>query len=134
MAEKTTFFTELFKLDEDEDEIEDLNDAAVILRQFQTPCQPVHRTRSAGFAGNISEPLPENSPMAVSPSSIQSSSKTVRRSPKLIRSSPAHHTEVVDSVNTTLKRRGKRKRDSSLESIPTAAQIFKGLVFCMVTQ
>jgi hypothetical protein len=128
MEEKIAFFTELFKLDEDDEEIEDPEDAAVILRQFKPPCklpQPEERAR------NTLVQLPDDSLKEAS-SPIQSPPKLVPKSSVGKRPSQRRSVDKQPPTKAASEKKGKRKRDQPLELLPDSQQIFKGLTFCMI--
>lgn len=135
MAQKFAFFTELFKLDEDEEETEDPEDAAVILRQFE----PLNKTLQNGkkeIRRREKTPtvLASSSAVQASSSLIQSPSKPSRRRSQANISSSSRPVKIVKSAKVTPKeKKGKRKRAEPLDLLPDSQQIFKGLEFCMIS-
>lgn len=128
MAQKIAFFKELFQLDEDEDETEDPNDAAVILRQFNIPCKPPHREERSFLGPRIKPRIPTPPPVEVS-SPVKS--PPVHVPVPSVRSTPL---KMVPPAKRLSKSKGKRKRGECLELLPDSQQIFKGLAFCMIAQ
>lgn len=128
MAQKIAFFTELFKLDEDEEEIEDPEDAAVILRQFKPVRQPL-RSEKRMFHGC------KTSSSLVNVSAVEASSSLTQQRPSPVNvSDSCRPVKTVKSAKVALRRKGKRKRSESLELLPDSQQIFKGLEFCTFAQ
>jgi hypothetical protein len=133
MAQKIAFFKELFQLDEDEEEAEDPNDAAIILRQFNIPCKAPNRDDRSFLGPRIKARLPVASPVEVS-SPIKSPTGHVPV-PSLLSTPHVHDPlEMVPPAKTSSKNKGKRKRGGSLELLPDSQQIFKGLAFCMIAR
>ena len=121
MAQKIVFFTELFRLDEDEEETEDPEDAAVILKQFKPLRQSRQCEQRAFLRCETSSPLSNTSVVEASSPLIQLPSEPSRRPPRV-------------KAKVTPKKKGKRKRGQSLELLSDSQQIFKGLEFCMKAQ
>lgn len=134
MAPKTAFFTELFKLDEDEEETEHPEEAAVILKQFKPLRQPPRSEERTFLGRKISAPLPNASPVEASSSLIQSPPELLRRPSCVDVSSRGRPVEMVKPAKAPPKKMGKRKRGEPLELLPDSQQIFKGLEFCMIVQ
>jgi hypothetical protein len=131
MEEKIAFFTELFKLDEDDEETEDPEDAAVILRQFKPPCKPPQPEERAPLERNTLVQLPDNSLKEAS-SSIQPPPKLVPKASVGNRPSQRRSVDKQPPTKVASEKKGKRKRDQPLELLPDSQQIFKGLTFCMI--
>lgn len=135
MDQKVAFFTELFALDEDEDETEDSEDPAVIMRQFKAPCKPhISEEEEAPLERTTSALVPNASSSQAASSSIQSSSQPTRMPPAIGNSNTSSPVEVVKPAKAAPKMKGKRKRVHSPKLIPDSQQIFKGLAFCMISQ
>lgn len=133
MAQKIAFFTELFKLDEDEEETEDPEDAAVILRQFK-PLPKSLQSEERGLLGCKTSSLLSNaSAVQASSSSNQSPSEPLRRSSRVNISSSSYPVKMVKLAKVTPKKKTSRRKGSEpLKSLPDSQQIFKGLEFCMI--
>lgn len=134
MDQKVAFFTELFGLDEDEDETEDPEDAAVIMRQFKAPCKPHNNSEEAAPLERTTSAAVSNASSQAASSSIKSPSELVRVPSAIENPSSFRPVEVVKPAKAAPKRKGKRKRGQSPELIPDSQQIFKGLAFCMIAQ
>lgn len=136
MAQKTAFFTELFKLDEGEEETEDPEDPAVILRQFKPLHQPNQSERRAILGRETPSFLSSSSAVQASCSSslIQSPSQPSRRRSQVIIPSSSCPVKMVKSAKvTSKKKKGKRKRAEPPDLLPDSQQLFKGLEFCMIS-
>lgn len=148
-AQKITFFTDLFLLDEPEEE--DGNDENK--DEFQKTVSSLLKPRNA-HAGHHNQIIPSSQPVVSSSRSPQISAQLSPANEKdasilkLISYDSNHIVKPVsidqavkDShkmprAGTITKSAGKsvrkRKRDESLEVLPENQQIFRGLVFCMV--
>lgn len=134
MAQKIAFFTELFKLDEDEEETEDTEDAAVILKQFKPLRQSLQSEERAFLGCKPSSLLLNVSTAEASSSLVQSPSQPSRTPSRVNTSGSSCPVEMVKSAKIPPKKGVKRKRGESLELLPESQQIFKGLQFCMVAR
>ena len=132
MARKIAFFTELFELDEDEEETEDPEDAAVILRQFKPLRQPFQNEKRAFLGCETSSLLSSSSAVQASSSSIHSPSQPSQRPSPVNISNSSCPAKTVKSAKVTPRKKGKRKRAESPELLSDSQQIFKGLEFCMI--
>ena len=132
MAQKIAFFTELFKLDEDDEETEDPEDAAVILRQFKPLRQPSQSEKRAFLGCGTSSFLSSSSAVQASLSSIHSPSQPLQRPSRINISDSSCPAKTVKLAKVTSRKRGKRKRAESLDLLSDSQQIFKGLEFCMI--
>ena len=134
MAQKTTFFSELSKLDESEEETEDPEDAAVILRQFKPLHKPCQSEKGAPLGRETPSFLSSSSAVQASSFLIQSPSQPSRRRSQVIISSSSCPLKIVKSAKVTpKKKKGKRKRAELPDLLPDSQQIFKGLQFCMIS-
>ena len=157
--EKQTFFDQLYQLDQEDDNLEEINPAALILRKSRTLIAEtvvavtphpkgvegrINARSSSHIIRTVSAPLPtvqtpfckeveriQDSPAALTPTAVNERvqiDRTVRSKGArgTIERRPAIVTETSDMS-------GKRKRGKSVQVLPQAQQIFRGLQFCMTT-
>ncbi|MCJ1365520.1 hypothetical protein MMC16_004643 [Acarospora aff. strigata] len=156
--EKQTFFDQLYQLDQEDDNLEEINPAALILRKSRTLIAEtvvavtphpkgvegrINARSSSHIIRTVSAPLPtvqtpfckeveriQDSPAALTPTAVNERvqiDRTVRSKGArgTIERRPAIVTETSDMS-------GKRKRGKSVQVLPQAQQIFRGLQFFFV--
>lgn len=146
-AKKIAFFTDLYELDESDDESDDTSEIGRILRQSKilvpprslpklTPhlrsCHPLGRTTSAPLPNSSNAPnkvhISQGGPC---PDPVPIVNPAFQNHITVDRHKMSNGKVATTSTKPLSKAKGKRKRGQSLELIPDSQQVFKGLSFCM---
>lgn len=156
--EKEKFFEELYELDE-QDDYEEINTAALILRKSRKPIVETSVAVTPNATGSDIRRIPTkgsehsqmirtvSAPLPLIDSPICREVERVKDSPAIITSGAVDRQRQIaaklpiknlrrstdgDTVvaKTSIKMPAKRKREKSLRVLPESQQIFRGLQFC----